>query len=490
MSDFGEMTIDELWTEMESADGFHKGQILLALFNRKYELEEYGLALAYASEAAEIFRGTDSQRELGMAQVFMGNCHHAVDAYAEAIECYKNAGVASIGCATDHDLAVLQENLANSLLENLDFEGALKGYEAAETLYLSVDLKVEAARCTLEAGDIHFQFGRDFEALAAYMRAREQVAGCCDLLKVSKTEANIAEAYMALGEYDHALVHAREALNMAKTCPCPTCINRSQLRLGKALRLVGQTVAAKEYIQKSFDSYHENNHPSGQGMCLIELGNLAIVDEPEKARDYFEQARSIFTGLDWHVYRDKSIAGLATLAANAGDYQSAIELVEEIVTRAKDGMKIGFANANRLTLAEYHLAHDDPFRAISTLGTLTEVGRITQAEMLRQLSIKAEAYMKLRNWDEAIAAANEGLDMIIPGDTGAIEGLFHQVRGECLRHKDPIVAEREYAKAISFYISDGQVERAEELAKEHFVAPAKLVYDLELHESTRNKLSQ
>ena len=80
--------------------------------------------------------------------------------------------------------------------------------------------------------------------------------------------------------------------------------------------------------------------------------------------------------------------------------------------------------------------------------------------------------------------------MIIPGDTGAIEGLFHQVRGECLRHKDPIVAEREYAKAISFYISDGQVERAEELAKEHFVAPAKLVYDLELHESTRNKLSQ
>jgi tetratricopeptide (TPR) repeat protein len=487
LSDLEEMTIDELWTELESSDGFRKGQVLITLHNHKYETEEFGLALAYASEAAEVFRASEDYREVGMAEVLMGNCHHGLKQYKDAINCYVQAGTSALSYATDHDLALIQENMANSLQADDQLEPALESYIAAEALFLSVEMKLEAGRCATEAGDINFQLGRNYSALAAYRRVRDLVTGCGDLSKVAEAEANIAEAYMALGEYDHAVIHAREALNMAKTCPCPKCVNRAMLRLGKALRLSGQLESSKQYIQKSFDSCHELSQAGGQGISLVELGNLNMESDPDGARDYFEQARSIFDGLDWVVFRDRAVAGLAALDANAGDHGSAIEKLEGVVKRAEAGERIGFANKSRITLAQYHLDNSDPYRALSTINAMTDTGEEMQATTLSQLIIKSKAYMEIRNWDEALTAADAGLEMIIPGVTGAIEGVFHHVKGECLRHKDPVTAQREYAKAISFYISGGDLEQAEKLANEHFVEPTKLVYELGVYDSARNE---
>lgn len=490
MSDFDEMTIDELWTEMESAEDLRRGHILLALSRKKCESDEHGLSLAYASEAADVFRRIDDQREIGYALVLMGNAHHAMDEYKQALECYKDASRPSVIHADDSDLAVLEENIANSLLADGQLEEALKSYEAAEALYLAADLQYVALRCSLEIGDIHFQLGRDYDALSAYMRMREQSTGSPDISKVRKAESCLAETYISLGEFDHAVMHAREALNLSKTCPCKFCINWAHLSLGKALRLAGDATAAAEYVQKAFDEYHKEGNASGQGDCLLELGNLSMEKNPDKSRDYFEQARSIFGGLDRELDRDKAIVGLADLDANAGDLLSAIEALDGVVKRSTAAMKIGFANDNRFTLAKYLLANGEPARAIQALDGIADVGRITQDKTLKQLMIKAEAYAELRNWDEAMAAADSGMDMIIPGVTGAIEGVFHHVKGECLRHKDPVVAEREYAKAISFYVAGGQLERAESLAKEHFVEPAKLLHDLGVHESERNQIPQ
>jgi tetratricopeptide (TPR) repeat protein len=487
LSDFDEMTFEELWAEMESAEDLNRGHILIELSRRKCQADEDGLSLVYASEAADVFRRIDDRRGLGVSLVLMGNAHHVIGEYTQAIECYKEAREPSTATAPDSDLAVLEENLANSLLADDQLEDAIKSYEAAEALYLAADMQYVALRCSLEIGNIHFQLGRDYEALDAYLRMREQSIGSPDISKVRKAESRLADAYVSLGEFDHAVVHAREALNLSKTCPCPLCINSAHVHLGEALRLTGDTSTAAEYVQKAFDEYHKEGNPGGQARCLLELGNLSIETEPEKSRDYFEQARSIFGGLDWELDRDKAIVGLAHLDANAGDLLSATDALEGIVNRATAAMKIGFANDVRLALAKYLLANGEPSRAIHFIDAMTDVGRITQSRTLNQLMLKAEAFAELRKWDEAMAAAESGLDMIIPGVTGAIEGVFHHVKGECLRHKDPVVAEREYAKAISFYVAGGQLERAELLAKEHFDEPAKLLHDIEIHESVRNK---
>ena len=67
LSDFDEMTIDELWTEMESSDGFRKGQVLFALFNRKYDANDFGLAHVYAIQASEVFKQSGHSREYAIA---------------------------------------------------------------------------------------------------------------------------------------------------------------------------------------------------------------------------------------------------------------------------------------------------------------------------------------------------------------------------------------------------------------------------------------
>lgn len=142
-----------------------------------------------------------------------------------------------------------------------------------------------------------------------------------------------------------------------------------------------------------------------------------------------------------------------------------------------------------VTLAKYLLANGEPARAIQVLDGIDDVGRITQDKSLKQLMIRAEAYAELRNWDAAMSAVESGMDMIILGVTGAIEGVFHHAQGECLRHKYLVAAQREYAKAISFYVAGGQLERAEALAKEHFVEPAKIAHNLEFHETEWNNYS-
>ena len=88
MSEFEDKSDDELWDELERADTFYKGQILFELGRRKVEEHEHLPALAFYSQAVEVYRGSTFEREYGMALLFKGNAHHAIGEYEEAIELY------------------------------------------------------------------------------------------------------------------------------------------------------------------------------------------------------------------------------------------------------------------------------------------------------------------------------------------------------------------------------------------------------------------
>ena len=336
MSDFDEMTIDELWTEMESSDGFHKGQVLFALFNRKYDANDFGLAHVYAIQASEVFKESGHSREYAIALVYSGNAKHAQENYADAIAYYDQADEPTIAYGENEDLAILQGNKANSYLAAERFHEAHDGFLAAEALFAAAEIHVRAYSMALELGDLQMRFGQYDLALETYGRARSYIVGHGDLIKVATTEGKLAYALLKLGRTDEAIEHAREDLNMSKTCPCPRCVPDAHLRLGKCLVQAGQTESGLEYIEMAREAFHKINEPGTQGHCLVARATAVKESDPDLARDLLEQARSIFSGLDWSWPLDKVLVAIADLDLADGNSAEAITAYEQVLIRAKE----------------------------------------------------------------------------------------------------------------------------------------------------------
>jgi len=335
LSDFDEMTIDELWTEMESSDGFHKGQVLFALFNRKYEANDFGLAHVYAIQASEVFKVSGHSREYALALVYSGNAKHAEENYVDAIAYYDQAGEPTIAYGENEDLAILQGNKANSYLAADRFHEAHDGYLAAEALFAAAEIHVRAYAMALELGDLQRRFGQYELALETYTRARSYIVGHGDLTQVATAEGRMADALYKLDRTDEAIVHAREDLNMSKTCPCPRCVPDAHLRLGKCLVKSGQLESGLEYIEKAFEAFHKINEPGMQGHCLFAKATALKESDPAQARDLLEQARSIYTGLDWSWPLDRVLVSIADLDLIEGSVVKAIKTYEIVLLRAK-----------------------------------------------------------------------------------------------------------------------------------------------------------
>jgi tetratricopeptide (TPR) repeat protein len=341
LSDFDEMTIDELWTEMESSDGFHKGQVLFALFNRKYDANDFGLAHAYAIQASEVFKESGHSREYAIALVYSGNAKHAQDNYDDAIAYYDQAGEATIAHGDIEDLAILQGNKGNSLVSAQRYQEARDAYMSAEALFASQEVHIMAHTMGLDLGDIQMRFGEYETALATYTRTRGYVVGHDDLSKVATSEGRIADALCELDRTDEAVAHARECLNMAKTCPCPRCVPDAQLRLGKCLVKAKQLETGLEYIEKARVAFHEESKAGMQGQCLLAHAQAILETDPATARELLDQARSIFTGLDWTWPLDNVLVAMADIDVAEGNTEIAMATYSEVLKRAKELSRFG-----------------------------------------------------------------------------------------------------------------------------------------------------
>lgn len=344
LSSFDDMTIDELWNELDSSDSFHKGQVLLSLFNRKYESNDFGLAHAYAHHASEVFKESGHTREYALALVFSGNAMHALENFVDALSYYDLADEPTIAYGENDDLAILQGNKANTYLASDRFYEAHDAYMSAEALFAAVGMHVRANSMALELGDLQMRFGQYDLALETYGRARSFIVGLGDLALVTAAEGRISDALLRLGRTDEAIFHAREALNMSKTCPCSNCIPNSQLRLGTCLVNSGQNESGLAYLEKAYEAFHKINEPGMQGHCLFARAAALKQTEPNLARELLEQARSIYVGLDWTWSMDKVHVSIADLDLAEGNIEKAMAAYEQVLIRAKDLSRHGLEN--------------------------------------------------------------------------------------------------------------------------------------------------
>jgi hypothetical protein len=73
-----------------------------------------------------------------------------------------------------------------------------------------------------------------------------------------------------------------------------------------------------------------------QGHCLFAKATALKDSDPAQARDLLEQARSIYTGLDWSWPLDKVLVSIADLDLAEGNSAQAIAALEQVLIRAKE----------------------------------------------------------------------------------------------------------------------------------------------------------
>jgi len=188
----------------------------------------------------------------------------------------------------------------------------------------------------LELGDLQMRFGQYELALETFGRTRAYIVGHGDLTQVATAEGRIADALLRLDRTDEAIIHAREDLNMSKTCPCPRCVPDAHLRLGRCLVKAGQIDSGVEYIEKALEAFHKINEPGMQGHCLFAKATAVKESDLKGARHLLEQARSIYTGLDWSWPLDKVLVSIADIDLAEGNLVPAITAYERVLARAKE----------------------------------------------------------------------------------------------------------------------------------------------------------
>jgi tetratricopeptide (TPR) repeat protein len=485
MADYEDKTNDELWDEMEHANPFDKGQILFELGRRKVEEHEHLQALAYFSQAVDVYRASTYEREYGLALLYKGNAHHALDEYEAAIELYVECAVITKTLGSDQDVAVVEHNMARSYAEMKRWQDAAIHSRAAENLHLACEHFNAAADAAIMNGGMHRRMGDYHEALHAFIRAYEHAEGLESTHNAFRAITNIAHMYMATGLHDEAITNARKALHLAKTCPCPICIPDSQLLLAQALIGSEQYELAMEYLEKAHSTFNAQSKAGWQGVCLLEMGRCGIATNHLGARETLEEAHTVLRTVNWTKSIARTLTALADLDLHEGNvwqacdkYQSAFDLIgtaESEATRQEIWLKL----VNALWL------NQDTYAAQRLLKEYDGDRIINHALNVQRLSTQCSILLAEKQFDEALATAEAGLSEIHPGEFAAQEAIFHRTIGQALRHKEPVRAEKENAKAVACYLAAGDVESATSLSNEHFIEPDKTLAAIAQSEADR-----
>jgi len=475
MAEYDDKTNDELWDEMAHSNPFDKGQILFELGRRKADEHEHLQALAFYSQAVDVYRDSMYEREYGLALLFKGNAHHALEEYEEAIELYIECAARTKALGSDPDVALVEHNMARSYAQMKMWQQAALHSRTSEILYIACDYFHQAADAAIMNGGMHRRMGDYHEALHSFLRAHEHAAGLESIHTAYRAITNISHMFMATGLHDDAITNAREALHLAKTCPCPICIPDSQLLLAQALIGAEQHELAMEYLLKAHSTFNAQSKAGWQGVCLLEMGRCQAAMNHPIARETLGEAHTVLRTVNWTKSIARTLTALADLDLSEGmldeaceKYNVAYDLIGNTESEATK-QEIWLKLVNALFL------NQDTNTAQRLLNEYDSERIINHSLNVARLSTQCNILIADKQFEQALAAAEAGLSEIHPGDSAAQEAIFHRTIGQVLRHKEPVRAEKENAKAVACYLAAGDVESATSLSNEHFIEPDKML---------------
>ncbi len=264
---------------------------LLNLGNLAAREGNYDAAAAQYDEALSIYRqldepyhAADALRNLGLLDVRRGDYRSALQRLSHALETYERTGYTTDAIATRRSLALVHAavgELDAALRQLGDAEATAKAHAASQ--HLVADL-------VLARGDLALQLNALSDAGDAY-------AGALRLYRVAGNSLGEADALEGRGvlmllreDLSAALDACEVALRAKEMAVDPHAAARTRLLAAFAAGQLGDTAAARTWLEEALTVFHRFDDPVAQGATLAALGDLAATTgDPLRAESHYER---------------------------------------------------------------------------------------------------------------------------------------------------------------------------------------------------------
>ena len=470
------MTTEQLWEALGDATGFRRGDILLYLSRDLAHDDKYAEAIACAEEAISVFDKAGYPRECAYAQRQVAHILQHQGKHSEAIERYKEVLPLLEEHGSDMDIAMAYDTMADSAREHHNYEQAGEWCKLAQEFFQSTHLGAEQAiwagrsyaSCLSRIG------GRDDEMLDVMINVVESGKGMLTIHQVNELREQLIYSYLRNDMLDEALAEAKARLAVAKSCGCPMCVPSALIDLGHVQERLGFDDSALTNHQEAYALAKEKNLPSPQAHAMVHFGFKLMESDPEKARDYFQQAEAIFDSLGNNYGKTNIKRLFAYLARTEGKFEQALAfLKEELELRTWDKDMRSAAICQQF-MARTYLELNKSRNALQELaanGWIELSGPIGSKDVAKHKALHAEALLADGQIDAALNRTTQLLIDMDPEKWFDVLGIAHEVRAYALRHRDPIASERAAGRALACFTVASDEKRAKKISQEFFIQP-------------------
>ena len=293
MTDFTQLTDEDLWARVNEVSDRDRIEVLVELGDRAFRVGEFARARTLLEEAHNTAEEVGDRRWVaeilygqGAAAFNAGDVGVAVGCYGQAAQVY-----CEIGMSREAARALLCQADGHRELDHLE-ECLAAAREAGGLAESDTDSTLAGEACHLQAAALQ-RLGRDQETLHACDAGRVhfQQAGCPD--RVVQLNDMAITAHLRLGQLDAAQQVARDCLAVARLSEENT--SRARYRVAEVLQRRGQHKAALKEAEVAQQEYRKADDLIGVAQCQwLRADALMGLGRHHEALEALEQARAAF----------------------------------------------------------------------------------------------------------------------------------------------------------------------------------------------------
>ena len=359
--------------------------------------------------------------------------------------------------------AVLHVYHAVFLAEQNEYEAALAAVQTAFDLGLETASLRGLAR--LQAAKVYYHQGRHAEAREQTSLALSKAPPASHLQAQCWRQLGIIQE--VAGEYAEAEETLLKALHIYENNENAFDLARTSQRLGAIHFRRGDHKTARALLERTLALQREVD-PTGlsSARVMVSLGTVAYnLDEPETARQYFQEVVPIFNQAGDRANEALATDMLGRMAAFAHDFSAAQQYYERALWLRQDyGYRKGAADVLRhmadlaIDMGEFERARQLLAETVETYQAIQD--RRAYGTALSSLSL---ALHYLGRHTEAEARAREAMDVAAEVDSPLLHGYALSSLGHALRGQEKWgEAEDMYRQAHPIWQKAGTIEMAHE----------------------------
>jgi tetratricopeptide (TPR) repeat protein len=288
VSSHDETSNEDLWGFATSEDKGERAEAQLELAGRAREAEDWTLAKNLYASSVELFGELDREVDHSRATYSLGYCLYRLGEHEEAVSVLKASLAAGQQMMDSRVIAFSASPLGESLSALGKLDEAIAAYELALEAFDEIEDRFQAGVNALNAGELHGIESRQTRALELFIRAYNIFQRSGDAYGAAKAKERMAASLVELGDYDQAIAHMRDAIDVFTFLENDERVAYLNYRLGLVLNLAGKYLQAEGPLRLAASEFRIASDWSKAALSETQLAYSLLFRDLEDPNEHAE----------------------------------------------------------------------------------------------------------------------------------------------------------------------------------------------------------